>query len=759
MVSSPSSPTLNGHNSDSASVHSTNRERQKSTDTSDNDDDTPLQQGTQRFSSWSNASTGKSSGSFSLYSTFGPEASDSTLDLDQQPLPELPIGHRSPSPPSSAHKKEETTTTSPETNQADDDEDDSDSDDDDLFVDATGMSQEDMEREKRTSSSSSKKRLSKRLSGGHFGSAGGLMLSTAANRNSTQELAELMMNWRRESIDISLPAAATLSNRPPSISRNNPPSLTLSSAFTSSALPDPPPPNQPSSALPLPPQSSASAPTMTTQSMDKETAHEGEARFAAQHIWQDDESFIVKERAAEWLGQGKPLNGKALVYYMDYFDFSDMRMDTAFRKLCSKLYFKAEAQQIDRILQVFAQRYWKYIVYAVAYSLLLLNTDLHVAQGNHTRMNRVAFVRNTMSTIQDHNDQKRSSSILGGGSRRVVDFKRSVNSMVRKSGRESTLFSDDIVINPMTSPLSSPKPQPPYYKEGVVIRKHLLETSGQKSKHREWKECFVVVGHGELKMYASQGSNGTLAESLSHRSSIMAGTSTMQLLGTIKLNHSLANVLPPPGYNRQRPHVFAVQQPHGGVYLFQAPSHEQVNEWVATCNYWAARQSKEPLAGGVSNMEYGWGSCLDDWKPPMPPSVSSTLDELDQLDALRKHLGTLSNDINEHRDLKRKMLIKFSTKTQNHTKVMSNWESKSTYLLHEIIKYQNYCDALEKCIKQHQQEQVVEEVVAPHEYRQSIAMAPSLPMHLEYEESEMDLFSEIGKELAQLSTTTSHNKG
>lgn len=31
----------------------------------------------------------------------------------------------------------------------------------------------------------------------------------------------------------------------------------------------------------------------------------------------------------------------------------------SYRKLCSKLYFKAEAQQIDRILQVFAQRYWK----------------------------------------------------------------------------------------------------------------------------------------------------------------------------------------------------------------------------------------------------------------------------------------------------------------------------------------------------------------------------------------------------------------
>jgi hypothetical protein len=31
---------------------------------------------------------------------------------------------------------------------------------------------------------------------------------------------------------------------------------------------------------------------------------------------------------------------------------------------------------------------------------------------------------------------------------------------------------------------------------------------------------------------------------------------------------------------------------------------------------------------------------------------------------------------------------------------MSNWEARAKYLLHEIIKYQNYCDALEKSIEQ-----------------------------------------------------------
>lgn len=55
------------------------------------------------------------------------------------------------------------------------------------------------------------------------------------------------------------------------------------------------------------------------------------------------------------------------------------------------------------------------IVYAVVYSLLLLNTDLHVAQGNHARMTRQAFVRNTMSTIIDQ-----QQTAKGGNSRQFT---------------------------------------------------------------------------------------------------------------------------------------------------------------------------------------------------------------------------------------------------------------------------------------------------------------------------------------------------
>jgi len=136
-----------------------------------------------------------------------------------------------------------------------------------------------------------------------------------------------------------------------------------------------------------------------------------------------------------------------------------------------------------------------------------------------------------------------------------------------------------------------------------------------------------------------------------------------------------------------------------------------VNEWVSTCNYWAARQSKEPLAGGVSNMEYGWNRVLDppeqlrsmsdnessrtvdrsdvmsvrstrsrygrkdgamsmrssqspwmdrilinDWKAPLPPTVASTHDEETQLEALQKHVKSMSEDLRRHNELRTPMM-------------------------------------------------------------------------------------------------------
>lgn len=198
-----------------------------------------------RANTSSPSSLRKSSGSYSIYSTFGGESVysiDATSAKVGSPYPS-PSPSPTPPPPLSDNNKEWqhsnhsvadesecSFSTVVSTNDDDDEEEDhtvtdnessenDDDDDDDDFVDASGFSQEDIEKERKSMMiDSSAKNLSKRLSGGHFGSAGGLVLSihgaedeappvpsnNATKRKSQKlpaddELAKSMLNWKRHS--------------------------------------------------------------------------------------------------------------------------------------------------------------------------------------------------------------------------------------------------------------------------------------------------------------------------------------------------------------------------------------------------------------------------------------------------------------------------------------------------------------------------------------------------------------------------------
>ncbi|KAH9083422.1 hypothetical protein EDB83DRAFT_2213073 [Lactarius deliciosus] len=686
----------------------------------------------------------------------------------------------------------------------------------------------------------------------------------------------------------------------------------------------------------------------------------------ARRAWEEDEGFLTKERIAEWLGGVGRLNKAALGHYMINFDFSGLRLDLAFRRLCAKLFLKAETQQMDRILEEFSRRYWdcnpgslfgnQNVVHAVAYSLLLLNTDLHVADLA-TRMSRGQFVRNTLFTIQIQLQPNRSvqgstsdlvqsdrdaDSIRGPGSEgsdvgtstlrsqaKRSDSITSWNSISRDaalanlfvgspaigntaplpndstasvtasatSGTEaktpSTLVSSVVydrnwesdmesllkdmynaiksqqILQPLSSRTStsslnpnaplrnrsirtqqdritnikrgsirgiqsilgapngispyssnssvdgraSPAPSfatsahenihgsvmsfltpalgfasnlshtiiretqeddersehsdesvdttisitdeelallgPPWAKEGMLCRKQYNETSGKRAKSKAWLDVFVVIQKGELNMF-------TFGEHAAGGQRVVGGGNWLENanhVGMLQLAHSLAHALPPPGYNRQRPCCMVLTLASGAVYFFQAGTEELVNEWVQTCNYWAARQSKEPLAGGVSNMEYGWNRVSDvfqhgrsvsddesarphdyadtasvrsgrsnhsrfsrkdgvttmragsspwsdrmnisDWKPPLAPSIPSIHDEEAQLEALKKHVAALTQELQDHNELRGPMMALYPSRSQNAAKALSNWEKKSQYLLAEHVKYESYVDSLQ----------------------------------------------------------------
>ncbi|GAA5940520.1 hypothetical protein JCM10213_001130 [Rhodosporidiobolus nylandii] len=726
------------------------------------------------------------------------------------------------------------------------------------------------------------------------------------------------------------------------------------------------------------------------------------ATDAAQRVWDGDEGFLERTRVAEWLGSAGRINVAALRIYIDNFEFAGLRLDVAFRRLCGKLYLKAETQQVDRILEQFSRRYYEDnpknvygsadVVHAVSYSLLLLNTDLHVVDTT-TRMTRQQFVRNTVEAInaqtgsmdeqlvnspspmspvgtpallfsspkvasaedataggeatavfgsaevtasrqsverprtaastRSFKDSPASSSLhlpaspnlsrtstsIGGsgvdspsrpsaspmrseslvtvnsvssasaassrnleatlkemynaiksqpiyqtagsgsgsalhlpssssgagesrpslsltpGNSPYATWSSGVNrSASRRSGATSTVsagsggssykrnsirgmgaflgassslelarsssptpststslsdehwstFSpssahhavptigfanslshtiireqreDDDAASTTSSMLSISSAElallgAPWAKEGLLSRKHYWETTGKRAKDKNWVQAFVVISAGELKMFKFDTSGGTKGG----LGGLGGGdwTSSASSIGSISLIHALCSAMPAPGYSRERPHCFVLTLPSGGSYFFQAGTPDLVAEWVATCNYWSARLSKEPLSGGVSNMEYGWnraepavdgdgdfediasirsghsrmshagsafhsyggGSAnpndrilVNEWKPPQVPLTPSNLPEEAQLEALKRHADIVEEELVHHNALRSPMIRLYSSRASNGTKALANWERKSSHLLTESVKWTTYIDALASAIR------------------------------------------------------------
>ncbi|KAI7816851.1 hypothetical protein BC939DRAFT_467570 [Gamsiella multidivaricata] len=677
------------------------------------------------------------------------------------------------------------------------------------------------------------------------------------------------------------------------------------------------------------PLASNSTMALLTPDMSQEEQQDATAALAlrtAKRCYDEDEGFLKRSEIAEYLGAPKSFNRLVLTHYMDCFNFTSKRLDMAFRALCQKLVLKGETQEVDRILEVFAERYVtcnpksllggadnaKDIVHAITYSILLLNTDLHIVQQS-SKMSRSAFVKNTLHTVQSQASQSQSchgedsfeslglqrsvtgeSLPEGGGSsisskkptpsirswksgqshqatgsgqafnghhhqqfsnKKGTDAKAnggygngklwlqevegmlkdiytavkqhqillplspatlspprsksivslsspptsptisgfgssifSSNRMSRLiypsssspalqdsgggfglglSGRRSSvsartkqLRSDAIqrlnaqahaqqsgvdsdrlfvsapssastnanhrlsMVGPFmsdsylldlansnnnrerdlglgqsqhssssrlssltmatsqtgiststsittpsasqnslislqshatTTPSSQEDHQQPHKKhhsadqqqedyarlqksqlhqqhiearyrmEGILWRKHLLERTDKKAQHRAWRQLLVVVDtdQGTLSMFRSDSNIPKLpppsygrqrrSNSLSMSSPSPLGDveADVPLFDEILLQHTITNILPPPGYSSSRRHVFAVQLHTGAVYLFQTSTPQECEAWTRTCNYWAARTSKEPLVGGVVNMEYGWGRALE----------------------------------------------------------------------------------------------------------------------------------------------------
>jgi len=77
----------------------------------------------------------------------------------------------------------------------------------------------------------------------------------------------------------------------------------------------------------------------------------------ARKIYDGNEDFIQKEKAAAWMGEEGLVRQRTLRAYMSLYDFKNQSVVAALRQVCGRLVLRAETQQVDRILVAFAHRW------------------------------------------------------------------------------------------------------------------------------------------------------------------------------------------------------------------------------------------------------------------------------------------------------------------------------------------------------------------------------------------------------------------
>lgn len=262
----------------------------------------------------------------------------------------------------------------------------------------------------------------------------------------------------------------------------------------------------------------------------------------------------------------------------------------------------------------------------------------------------------------------------------------------------------------------------PWAKEGILMyRPYIDPTTGKKPRKKDWIKVFVVVQRGQIRMYNFETSGSTMSSGDGN------WLDRAQVVDGFHLCHTLSQELPALKRAQGFSALWSLQLPQRGLLVFKAGTSDIAQEFVYTCNYWAARLSKEPLEEAVSSFEYGWTVSQKDntksdaasvsssrrislrkqampgdkviikeWRATGHSMVVSDLNEDFQLTSLQNYVVRADTELECHAALRSKIAESFSPGTNNWTRAHNNWERKSQYLTQQSVRYKVYVETLQR---------------------------------------------------------------
>ncbi|KAF7459645.1 Hypothetical predicted protein [Marmota monax] len=173
----------------------------------------------------------------------------------------------------------------------------------------------------------------------------------------------------------------------------------------------------------------------------------------------------------------------------------------------------------------------------------------------------------------------------------------------------------------------TPEPGAAVYKHGALVRKVHADPDCRKTPRgkRGWKSFHGILKGMILYLQKEEYQPGK-------------ALSEAELKNAISIHHALATRAS--DYSK-RPHVFYLRTADWRVFLFQAPSLEQMQSWITRINVVAAMFSAPPFPAAVSSHKR--------FSRPLLPSAATRLSQEEQMRTHEAKLKVMASELREHR--------------------------------------------------------------------------------------------------------------
>ncbi|XP_058297257.1 PH and SEC7 domain-containing protein 2 isoform X2 [Hylobates moloch] len=374
------------------------------------------------------------------------------------------------------------------------------------------------------------------------------------------------------------------------------------------------------------------------------------------------------------------------LYHLEGFQ----RCDVA-RQLGKKTFLKAfplmgETQERERVLTHFSRRYCQCNpddstsedgIHTLTCALMLLNTDLHGHVNIGKKMSCQQFIAN-LDQLNDGQDFAKDllktlyNSIKNEKLEWAIDedeLRKSLSELVDDKFGTGTKKVTRILDggNPF---LDVPQAlSATTYKHGVLTRKTHADMDGKRTPRgrRGWKKFYAVL-------------KGTILYLQKDEYRPDKALSEGDLKNAIRVHHALATRAS--DYSKKS-NVLKLKTADWRVFLFQAPSKEEMLSWILRINLVAAIFSAPAFPAAVSSMKK--------FCRPLLPSCTTRLCQEEQLRSHENKLRQLTAELAEHRCHPVERGIK--------SKEAEEYRLKEHYLTFEKSRYETYIHLLAVKIK------------------------------------------------------------